>query len=558
MRLVHHQRSSHQVVVVLAMAAGGSALSCGAARAAPQEWSASQALDQEWSRGVGALAKCTEQLSPGVFGDADVTFRFPRRGPAQADVRFTRGLDTAVKACIARHVRQLTSRLAYHFVDAPAARRSLAVGSRGRLTPPIRQLLPAWRRALAAGPRITKTTAAPLREQLPRMVELDADGCLVTDETPSVEPARDEWLREVGGEVAPMWVEPLANRLAPAVGSGAVDAVLAVDDEWLLLSGRRGPAGREVRTLCLSKRRKTFWSELQSVADRTGSCWVGDAKQILMRPAIRFPRDRKYRHIATSAATACGLSDDERITCCGRRNGEPPAGTFSQLIVEDDCSCARTADGKTICWREGPLGPWTPPGTSFVSLSSGPRHVCGLTASGAAVCWGPSPPQLPASLPPVRALDAASDAGAAIHTSGELSIWDGTTRTVEKTPVTEVRVGANRVWARGSSGSLLLWWKRRGAAPEVLRRGVASFDASAGATCVIADRGGIRAAVECWGTEGWEPLPGPGGAFSSVAVASTAPVACGVAAGGAAACWGAVFPATNLARGRYGGGTQWQ
>ena len=169
-------------------AAFGSGLSGGAARASPQEWSASQAVDQDWNQALGDLARCAEQLSPGVFGDAAVTFRFPRRGPARAEVQFTRGLDAAVKTCITRHVRHLAARLTYAFVDAPTATRSLAVGSRRRLTPPLRELLPAWRQALAGRAGLEKGTAASLRERLPRMVEWKANGCLVTDETFSVEP----------------------------------------------------------------------------------------------------------------------------------------------------------------------------------------------------------------------------------------------------------------------------------------------------------------------------------------------------------------------------------
>ncbi len=374
-------------------AAFGSGLSGGAARASPLEWSASKAVDQDWNQALGDFARCAERLSPGVFGDAAVTFRFPRRGPARAEVQFTRGLDAAVKTCITRHVRHLAARLTYTYFNEPTETRSLAVGSRRRLTPPIRELLPAWRQALVAAARLKKGTAASLRERLPRMVELEANGCLVTDETFSMEPVCDEWLREVGGEVAPMWIEPLANTLAPAAGLGSVDAAFAVDDEWVLLSGRRGPTGRRVHTLCLSKRRENFWSEFQAVADRTGGCWVGDAKQILMKPATQFPRDRRYRAIATSSTTACALSQDGRITCCGRRNGDPPSGIFSQVIVEDDCSCARTPEGKPVCWRAGPLGLWTPPGNSFVTLSSGPSHVCGVTNSGTMHCWGPAPPR---------------------------------------------------------------------------------------------------------------------------------------------------------------------
>ena len=539
-------------------AASGSGLPGGAASASPQEWSASQAVDQDWNQALGDLAKCAEQLSPGVFGDAHVTFRFPRRGPARAEVQFTRGLDAAVKTCITRHVRDLASRLTYDFVDAPTDTRPLAVGSRRRLTPPLRELMPAWQDALAAGAGSKKRRGASLRRRLPRMVELEATGCLVTDETFSVEPARDEWLREVGGEVAPLWNESLANRLAPASGLGSVDAVLALDDDWLLLSGRRGPIGREVKTLCLSKRRKSFWSEFQTVADRTAGCWVGDSKQILMKPATQFPRDRRYRAIATSSTSACALSQDGRITCCGRRNGDPPSGIFSQVIVEDDCSCARTPEGKPVCWRAGPLGLWTPPGNSFVTLSSGPSHACGVTNSGTMHCWGPAPPRLPAGLPPVRLLAAVGEAGAAIQGSGASWIWEGWTLRIEKIPFTAVRVAPRRVWALDKSGSLLLWWNRLGTAAHVLRKGVSAFDASAAATCVIADREGARAGLECWGTEGWEPLPAPGGAFSSVAVASTAPVACGIRSEGGADCWGAVFPAKHLARGRYSREYPWQ
>jgi alpha-tubulin suppressor-like RCC1 family protein len=237
-----------------------------------------------------------------------------------------------------------------------------------------------------------------------------------------------------------------------------------------------------------------------------------------------------------------------------------PVGVWTDLTAGGDHTCGLTGDGAAHCWGLDTLGQLgdgprirssTPVavagGLTFASLTAGYGHSCGLTSSGVAYCWGynysgelgdGSTTNRPTPVPVVGLTFASLTAGSG-HTCGLTS------------------GGAAYCWGDnhygelgdGSTDSSAFYLRP---APVAVVGGLMFVSLTAGSwhTCGVTTNG----AAYCWGLNAAGDL-GDGSTDSSALYVRPAPVAvaggltfasltaglqhtCGVAANGAAYCWG--------------------
>jgi alpha-tubulin suppressor-like RCC1 family protein len=117
------------------------------------------------------------------------------------------------------------------------------------------------------------------------------------------------------------------------------------------------------------------------------ACWGWNVEDRLQAPAETF------KSIAAGDVHTCGITTDGTLRCWGSTSGvhQPPAGTFTQVAV-DQGACAIRTDGSAVCWgnSEATSDPdRQPPPVRFSQLSVSKYDVCGIQADTAKViCWG--------------------------------------------------------------------------------------------------------------------------------------------------------------------------
>jgi alpha-tubulin suppressor-like RCC1 family protein len=237
---------------------------------------------------------------------------------------------------------------------------------------------------------------------------------------------------------------------------------------------------------------------------------------------------------------------------------------FAALFVSkvEGVTCGVTAPGVAYCWGDnddGQLGDGTRTqrltptpvagGLTFKSFAVGTVHTCGLTMDGTAYCWGFS------------GLGAFGDGSTGLRQQPTVaapgmtfdSIVAGNDFTCGLTPL-----GAAYCWGRGTSGELGNGGVTSSATPVPVSGGIAFSGLTAGGSFVCGlDTGGK---AYCWGADFFGSLGDGSSATEDGVTRRAAPVevagglrfkslsagyqtACGVAASGAAYCWGYNFGA---------------
>ncbi len=145
---------------------------------------------------------------------------------------------------------------------------------------------------------------------------------------------------------------------------------------------------------------------------------------------IPAPSPERRRPISISESNACHIAFDGWLECGGIEDfalTEPPAGSFSQVVVELDYACAISdADQSIHCWGKPvtDLGQLLPPEGSFSLIDLGSATGCGLRSSGEVACWGDDSLGQ-ASAPEGRFvyLDVSDSYGCAIGEDGVVDCW---------------------------------------------------------------------------------------------------------------------------------------
>lgn len=133
-------------------------------------------------------------------------------------------------------------------------------------------------------------------------------------------------------------------------------------------------------------------------------CWgliAGDRR----RETVRLPG--RAVDVALGADHACARTADGRVLCWTARSPTPVAvqgldAPVTHLALGERVSCARMSDGRVACWGEGYRGELgtgvaqesaravvVPSLEGVVSLSAFEHRVCATTQTGALWCWGP-------------------------------------------------------------------------------------------------------------------------------------------------------------------------
>jgi alpha-tubulin suppressor-like RCC1 family protein len=115
----------------------------------------------------------------------------------------------------------------------------------------------------------------------------------------------------------------------------------------------------------------------------------------------------KFRQIATSGFSSCGVTLSGSVKCWGKKpcfTGASsaactaPLGSFEEVTVGFHVACAREKSGRVHCWGDNIRGQLNVPEKNFVAIAAGGAFVCGIEEDGAVDCWGTrgkmtSPPQ---------------------------------------------------------------------------------------------------------------------------------------------------------------------
>jgi alpha-tubulin suppressor-like RCC1 family protein len=245
------------------------------------------------------------------------------------------------------------------------------------------------------------------------------------------------------------------------------------------------------------------WRTISAFSDRLcGVLGTGELRCVgTAFPSVPTPPAGSYRSLAVSGSTACGIDDDDTISCWGAAIGPPTATDFLQLAGGTSHLCGLTTDLMIECWG-GAIGQPPNPGGPYTTVSRGGGHACALNLDNTVVCWG-----------------------------------DDTFLQVTDTPTgffTDLGGGLNHTCAiLASDGSLDCWGDNSGGQSTPVA-GVGFLDISSGNahSCAIeSDK-----TVSCWGANGSGQATPPAGTFSSLSLG--ADFSCGVRSNGSVACWG--------------------
>ena len=251
--------------------------------------------------------------------------------------------------------------------------------------------------------------------------------------------------------------------------------------------------------------------------------------------------------VSAGSSASCGLGADGTAVCWGSSSsGGANAGAtpYRSISVGNGSACGVSGTGTVYCWGSSRLAISSP--VRFVEVSAGAGATCGLTGDGKAWCWGSN------SSGAVGAGDwtVAYTAPANVTprpVSGGLTFRSLSAGYIHVCGLTTS--GAAYCWGSNSQGQLLVGNSTNANAPVPVGGGLAFADISAGAqhTCAVTTAG----AAYCWGynhsgelgdgTTSYTPLTTPTpvtGGLTFVSVSAGEYATCGIAAGGAAYCWG--------------------
>ncbi len=159
--------------------------------------------------------------------------------------------------------------------------------------------------------------------------------------------------------------------------------------------------------------------------DGIGYCWgenrngqLGDGSTTDRTTPVAVATDARFISIAAGSAHSCGVAPSGMAYCWGQNNygqlgtGTPgvPAlfprvvdasATFLTVVAGSGHSCARTIDGRALCWGRnayGQLGDGTTTDHSrpvavtglsrLAALHASGAHTCAITTLNEAYCWG--------------------------------------------------------------------------------------------------------------------------------------------------------------------------
>lgn len=123
------------------------------------------------------------------------------------------------------------------------------------------------------------------------------------------------------------------------------------------------------------------------------------------------PIPGNWKQIAMgSYGSVCALSASGAPTCNGV-SATPVTRAFSRISTGSAFACGIESTGGNVdCWGDAgetyagcitkvpPEGQLTPPGGSFLDISSGVAHTCGLKVDHTVACWGAGGPGAPATV----------------------------------------------------------------------------------------------------------------------------------------------------------------
>lgn len=101
-----------------------------------------------------------------------------------------------------------------------------------------------------------------------------------------------------------------------------------------------------------------------------------------------------WMSVAASYRSGCGVKEEGSIECWGTDPAEPPAGTFTSIVMtldEQSVACALDTDGEITCFAaengRPELVPTTLPDGPFVQLEAAGFYTCGLRGDGSVSCF---------------------------------------------------------------------------------------------------------------------------------------------------------------------------
>ena len=93
------------------------------------------------------------------------------------------------------------------------------------------------------------------------------------------------------------------------------------------------------------------------------------------------------------------------------------------MVAQVSAMPAGRARGRGTCWGENGSGQATPPGGTFLTVSSGHGYTCAIKSNGAASCWGDNASGQADPLPVLySAIDAGPDFTIGVSAGG-LLFW---------------------------------------------------------------------------------------------------------------------------------------
>jgi len=539
---------------VVVMASGVGDKDAGAALA-PQLESRRERFRHEWWPKVrSALGQC-EAIAERrrEFGDLVVELWATPGLP----VRIARSaqLGPDVQRCAVAALQDLARRLRGHLGEVAETGGIVSLGTIRPLLPSGQELLRPWLDASTAAAAGGARRRAALARRLPPDVRVGTAGCLDIAPTPYISGGVEAWLERYARPVDPLW---LREARLPLLGEDSTSAHLVSIESgesflitrtyfrrdgiathtWASGTPRPRRLVAVMDRLCLVALDQAAIPAISAHLRRSGNCWVGEARDILVEPRFAFPRERTYRSVrSANDGRACAIDGAGRLTCCGRTTFEVGGaeavvdfdvspGTICTVRTGGQAGCAGLDDGRTTL---------TLPGT-FTRVSSAINQACGLRSDGAAVCSASGIHAAPKGRR-FRAVDARSSCG--LDDGGGISCWsarDVTTFAGAQFSGLASAPDLTSSWACALDATGAPWCWDVAMVParprtEATAVRFATIDVAASQRCGV-PRGSC--AVQCW--SGASPIPELG--EDCLREISLGAPACGVSISGRVSCGG--------------------
>ena len=214
----------------------------------------------------------------------------------------------------------------------------------------------------------------------------------------------------------------------------------------------------------------------------------------------------------------------------------PPASSFVSVSAGESHTCGVKSDGSVVCWGNDENGRATPPAGSFDSVSTGWFHTCGVRSDGSVACWGAN--HFGQATPPAGTFVSVSAAwvhNCGVRSDGSAACW-GNNASGEATPpagsFNSVSAGDDHTCGVRSDGSVACWGDNEDGEATPPAGSFVSVSAGGHHTC------GVRSddSVACWGDDFAGDATPPAGSFVSVSAGRSH--TCGVRSDGSVVCWG--------------------